>query len=410
MRVLLLTYRFPAHVATADRRTIHELSKFLTQRGHQVHLVAFAASHREAGATGLIEPHVEQSHVIVRSRTASVLSTIRGLASREPLQMWYYRSPRMQRLVERVVTEERIDVVYAYHLRMAQYLTGLPIPTFAALQPAQILHFGRRAEILRNGPVRIVYDLERRRLRGYERAMARRVDRALIISRKDLHAIDPDGTLDNVMLNPHGVDVDAFRPGPEHERESNVLVFSGMMGIDTNADAITHFHSEVYPLIKRRVPDVRLWIVGKDPSASVRRLARDPSVTVTGFVPDVAWYLRKATVAVNPLRIGAGLQNKLLEAMAAGLPVVATEVANEGVGAPADAVCVVDGKREFAEQVVRLLGDPGARNRLGAAGRAYVQKHWSWEAHFEPLLAEMTALSAARVRTDRRAAPQAMPS
>jgi glycosyltransferase involved in cell wall biosynthesis len=135
--------------------------------------------------------------------------------------------------------------------------------------------------------------------------------------------------------------------------------------------------------------------VGADPLPAVRVLDRNPAVEVTGRVEDLRPYLDRAAVAVDPLRVGAGLQNKVLEGMSMGVPMVVTAVANEGIGAePGRHLLVADRADDFARQVVRLLRDPEMRTRIGAAARRFVIDEWSWEKHFADLERELMALAA----------------
>jgi glycosyltransferase involved in cell wall biosynthesis len=162
------------------------------------------------------------------------------------------------------------------------------------------------------------------------------------------------------------------------------------MATYTNVNAATWFAREIFPRIEQQRPDASFWIVGRSPQRAVQALARPPRVVVTGEVPDVAEWLLRAEVGVDPLRIGAGMQNKLIQAMGCELPVVATSVANEGIGAtPGEHLLLRDEPAAFAAAVLELLGDAGARERIGGAARRFVEAHWTWEAHFERMLEVM---------------------
>ena len=158
------------------------------------------------------------------------------------------------------------------------------------------------------------------------------------------------------------------------------------MNYDPNVDAVQYFYEDIFPSIKSRIPSVKLYIVGTDPKPAVKALARDPAVTVTGYVDDFRPYLDRAQVAVDPLRIGAGLQNKVLEGMAMGLPMVVTSKANEGIRAvDGRDVLVADCPSDFADHVVNLLRNPDRRRRLGQSARQLILDEWTWDKHFEHL-------------------------
>ena len=207
-----------------------------------------------------------------------------------------------------------------------------------------------------------------------------------MISERDRDAIDPEHILQNVFYNPHGTDVQSFAPPEDNVREPGTVVFCGSLSIDTNVDAVLDFHAQVLPLIWQKNPQVRFLVVGKTPPRTIRQLARDPRIEVTGSVPDVRPYLWRATVGIDPIRMAAGMQNKLIEGMAAGLPMVITPEANEGIHAPdGKAVLIGRGATEFAGHVLRLLDHPVEAIAVAHLGMAFVRAHWSWECHFGQL-------------------------
>jgi sugar transferase (PEP-CTERM/EpsH1 system associated) len=183
-----------------------------------------------------------------------------------------------------------------------------------------------------------------------------------------------------VTAVPNGVDLDYFSPRASEsaERQPPTLVFSGVMDYRPNVDGVAWFVRSILPSIRTAVPDVRLFIVGNRPSKTVQRLASDPGVIVTGFVPDVREYVARG-VSIAPLRIARGIQNKVLEAMAMGRPIVATPQAFEGIDAePGRDLMVAADEREFAARTIECLQDSGHAGRLGKAARARAEQRYSW--------------------------------
>ena len=227
-------------------------------------------------------------------------------------------------------------------------------------------------------------NLAKRSLLALRWLQVRRVERKLLaksrhvvfVSRRDAEAILGEGGGEVVSI---GVDHARFRrsrPGA-----TNALVFSGIMSYGPNEDAALVLLDQIFPLVRRGVPDAELFIVGRDPSRRLRaRAAETPGATVTGFVPDVRPWLERAAVAAVPMRQGSGVQNKVLEAMAMELPVVTTSLVSAGlrVAGGEAPVVVADEVREFAEAVVKLLGQEQERARLAAAGRRFVEEHYDW--------------------------------
>jgi polysaccharide biosynthesis protein PslH len=398
MRMLFVTYRFPAYSGDAPSNTVFNLVKYFSRK-NEVSLVGLAPGPVSSEARERLAPYCRRFEFVPWPKWRGALHAVGGLPSPQPLQVSYYRSREFAAKVRQIIAEERIELAYGYHLRAGQFLAGIDsIPRVLAIQPAQILHFGRRCLLTHNPVLRLVYGMEYRRLLGYEADVAAKFDSCLLISPKDRDAIDPHHRLGNVFFNPHGADVQSFAPPPGNVRDPSTIVFSGAMHMDTNTDAALYFHREILPLIWARCPHARFIIVGKNPPYSVQKLAEDSRITVTGFVPDLRPYLWKAAVAVNPIRMAAGMQNKLIEGLAAGLPMVISPEANEGIHAPVGkAVVLAHNPQEFAASVLALLDNLAAAGELGAQGQAFVQANWSWEHHFEQLEDLLHRLVANRV-------------
>ena len=169
--------------------------------------------------------------------------------------------------------------------------------------------------------------------------------------------------------------------------KENAILFCGVLETPTNIDAVLYFYRDIYPLVKKRVPDVKLYLVGKNPPPVIRRIAEnDPSVIVTGFVKDIRPFYARTKVGIAPLRIGAGLQNKLLVGMSMGQPMVCTSIANEGIAAESGTqVLVADVPVDFAAAVVELLTNEMKAAMLVRNARKYVEEKWTWEHHFGQL-------------------------
>jgi glycosyltransferase involved in cell wall biosynthesis len=229
---------------------------------------------------------------------------------------------------------------------------------------------------------RLMASLELGRTRSYEGWLMRQFDRILVTSAVDKGALEQlaMGAASPIAVLPNGVDLEAFRP-PVDARRPDSLVLSGKMGYHANSTAVLYFMSEIMPLIWHKRPQTKLWIVGQSPPAVVKKLASDPRVTVTGQVVAMQPYLAGATVAICPVVYGAGIQNKVLEAMACATPVVSTPASLSALGVQTEREALAGGSaQEFARQVLRLLSDPELAERVGEAGRRFVERRHSWGA------------------------------
>jgi glycosyltransferase involved in cell wall biosynthesis len=182
------------------------------------------------------------------------------------------------------------------------------------------------------------------------------------------------------VVIPNGVDTEYFCPSQEPRDQVPTVIFTGALDYSPNIEGICHFSQTILPLVRRRIPAVRFLIVGRHPCRRVLRLNRLPGITVVGAVPDVRPYMRKAHVAVVPLRIARGIQNKILEAMAMEMPVVASPKPAQGITAEVNVEWFVeDSPESFADQVIRLLHDSAVRSQVGRRARDFVKERHSWQ-------------------------------
>jgi len=232
--------------------------------------------------------------------------------------------------------------------------------------------------------------IEARRTRAYERIQLARFRHVLVTSERDrqaLLAIAKDTNSAEITVLPHGVDQEYCRPY-NGERHPETLVFSGKMSFHANIAGVLHLAEAIMPLIWQKRPGVRLIIAGSNPPASVRRLAQDERIEVTGYVADMRPYIEQAQIAVCPLPYAVGIQNKILEAMALGTPVVASSCAAGGLITTTDQhLLIADQPAEFATAVLQLLDDTNQWTRLSQKGLEYIATYHNWTQIVERLTA-----------------------
>jgi glycosyltransferase involved in cell wall biosynthesis len=234
---------------------------------------------------------------------------------------------------------------------------------------------------------------------SYERKYAARFDRIIFVNRED--ASDQARRFAGASTDwvSSGMDATAFSPDPGVPRHDGMIVMTGNMFHAPNVDGVEYFCSRVFPLVRQRVENAILWLVGSRPAPAVKKWAADPHIKVTGFVPDVRPYLRQAMVSVCPVRLRIGTQTKVLEALACGTPVVTTSAGNHGIaGTSGEHLYVADDPQEFADRVVSLL-QRQRWNELSQNGRRLVVENFTWEAstaRLERIVEESIARRAAK--------------
>ena len=281
---------------------------------------------------------------------------------------------------------------------------GVPVVLFQHNVEAQI--WERHAEHARGAAARLYMREQWRRMQRFEARECARFSHVIAVSDADARLLQRDYALSDVSAIPTGVDTEYFTPADNATRADNELVFTGSMDWLPNEDAMTWFTSAVLPLVRARIPDATLSIVGRTPSATVRALGdKYLGVSVTGSVPDVRPYLECGTVFIIPLRIGGGTRLKVFEAMAMGIPVVSTRVGVEGLPLREDEeFLAADDAPAFADAVVRLLQDPKGAAQMAAAAAARVHSDFGW-AEVARRFAEICArVAGANVRATGRVA------
>ncbi|MGF1477782.1 MAG: glycosyltransferase [Geminicoccaceae bacterium] len=394
LKIAILYSRMPLPMDRADQMTVAHLVAFLSARGHKVDLWTLdngeATSDRQRQ---WLEAHCHRFQAFPHSLLNRLGGTCLGLLKGLPLQCGWFANAAQREAVRAACEQESYDVVYTYLIRSAEIVRGFLPPqgpgpvTYLAMQVSQALNTRRIFERSSRWRDKLIYGLEYRLTRRYEARIWEDFSRAVLIGPQDVDEVKEvcresgRRPIDNFDFGPHGVDLRKFTPRGEDEAEPATAVFSGSLRTNTNIEAITWFVNLVWPSVIRARPDAKLLIVGRSPTAGVRRLERQAGVEVIGEVPEMAPYLGRAAVCVNPVRACAGQQNKLLEYMAMAKAIVATSFANEGIGGAAGRdLEIADDPEAFADLVLKLFEDQDRRKELGAAARAFVAANWSWEA------------------------------
>jgi glycosyltransferase involved in cell wall biosynthesis len=249
------------------------------------------------------------------------------------------------------------------------------------------------ASATRNPVMRVVHSWEANRMADFEAACLEQFDAVWVTTTDEAAKLRAQDTHNRVRATLRGIDLSGFHYGLENPN-SNTVIFTGHMSYEPNVDGALYYLREIHNLVRRSVPAVQFQVVGNYPHRSIIRAARkDESVAVTGRVPDMAEYLRKARVFVAPLRIGTGVRVKLLEAFAVGLPVVCTAVGCRGLAVRHDEhLLIADSAEDFARAVTRLFRDQALYERLSRSGRTFVEQNYGLDraaAQLEGFLREL---------------------
>lgn len=380
--ILFLAHRIPYPPDKGDKIRSWRLVEHLARR-FRVHLAAFVDDPADFAHEAFLNSVCESVFLAPLSPRAARVKSAAGFLTGEPLTFAYYRDAAMARHVERLRARD-LAAEFAFSSSMAPYIAAQhgTRPRFVDLCDADSEKWRQYAQEGR-GPMRLVYAREAKRLAIAEAAMINWANAAFAVSPAEAGLLNamPDMRR-QVTVCGNGIDSDYFSPRPlAAPADAAEIVFTGAMDYAANVDAVVWFARDVWPVIRDKAQGARFAIVGANPSKAVRALASLPGVVVTGKVGDVRPWLQHARVAVAPLRIARGVQNKVLEAMAMAKPVVATSAANAGVGARPDTeIIIADEAASFAGAVAALLNDSERAAAIGASARARIVADFRWPA------------------------------
>jgi len=387
LHIAVITSRPPLPMTRADQMTVAHWLAFLSARGHAVELFALHDAPIEAAASAWLNDHCHAVHWFHRPRWRGILGEALGWLQGLPLQVGLFQHGPQTAAIR--AAADRFDLLYVYYIRSAEAVRGLRSPPrVLAMQLSQTLNIERMLANFRTRRERWLYRLELPRVRAYEARAWQRFTQTVLIGQADLYAVEAacakarQPQINNAVLIPHGADL-SIPPADPAMQEPATVLFLGVLATNTNVEAVLWFCREVWPLVRRTRPNARFLVLGRRPRAVIQALDAVDGVEIVGEVDDPAPYLARAAVAVYPVKAGAGMQNKLLDYAAAGKAIVATTIANEGIGLPpGDAALIADSPQDFAAAVISLMDDQAERRRLGQAARDFVEAGWSWEAWF----------------------------
>jgi sugar transferase (PEP-CTERM/EpsH1 system associated) len=385
LKILYVCPRFPFPPRRGGKIRPFNMIRHLTGAGHQVTVASLARSAQEAEDGRGIAAHCAHYEMAEVSEMAQMARMIVRLPTQTPSSMGYFYSPTLQRRIRGLLARGCFDLVFVHCSSVAQYVAsvrGIPkILDFGDMDSQKWLEYAHYKPF----PLSAGYRLEGKKLEREERRLARRFDMCTATTRAEWETLEGYETGTATAWFPNGVDSGYFSPA-EEPYDPDTISFVGRMDYYPNEQCMLDFCANVFPRLRLRRPNLRLSIVGADPVPSVRKLAELPGITVTGSVPDVRPYVRRSAAMVAPLNIARGTQNKILEAMAMGVPVVTSSAAAGGVDAVQQEHFLVAG--DYAEQcaaLLRVLEDAQERRRLALAGRARVLSHHAWPASMRRL-------------------------
>ena len=378
MKILYVCHRFPFPPKRGGKirpfNTIRHLS-----RQHEVTVASLARSAAEASEGAGLANHCAHYEMGRVHNAIQALRMVARLPTLTPSSMGYFYSAHLAGRLRELLRRERFDLIFVHCSSVAQYVADVEaipkILDFGDMDSQKWLEYAHYKPF----PLSAGYWLEGRKLEREEKRLASRFDMCTATTRAEWATLEGYRTGVSTGWFPNGVDSTYFAPSDE-PYEPTTIAFVGRMDYYPNQECMLDFCNRVLPRLRAAQPRLELLIIGADPSPAILRLAKLPGVTVTGSVPDVRPFLRRAALMVAPLNIARGTQNKILEAMAMGIPVVTSPVAAGGVDASSpEHMLVASTPEQYVESILRVIGQPEERKRLSLAGRARMLSHHAWD-------------------------------
>ena len=404
MRILFVVPNVPSPIRPRPFNFIRRLSRI-----HDVSVLCLATNDSDHKFVSELKKYCTNVEVVEVSRIKSAWNCLLALFSSRPLRYAFFDSSTLERRVREKVERKEVDILHVEHLKAALILRDVnwQVPSILDAVDCVSLFEERRRKLLHNPLLKAFFWSEWKKMAWWESKISGRFDRLVISSPVDKQQYPgaPD-VQERLEVVANGVDLEYFQ-FQRYEPRKNVLVFCAKLDYFPNADAALYFSSMIWPLLLARRPELQFEIVGSRPPRAIRELDGKNNIRVTGSVPDVRPHLGSASIAVCPVRIQAGTQFKILEAMALGVPVIASRLCCPGLAVePGKHLLTADAPGEYVSAVESLLDDDGLRRTLVQAGRQYVATHHDWTLSVHRLLQAYERALAKHGITMRPSAPQ----
>jgi len=395
MKIFVLLPRIPYPLEKGDKLRAFNQIKQLAKH-NEIVLCALNdnAKVNEQDAFRALQPYCQSINFIKFNKAQILLGFVRAFFKGLPMQCGYFFNRKAAKKINSLIAKHKPDLLYGQLLRTAEYIRHRDIPK--AIDYQDIFSYGmkRRADIA-SFITRPVFNMEYRRLKRFEAITFDDFDVKTIISEPD-RDLFPHERRNEILIIPNGVDHDYFKP---QEREKKYdLVFTGNMSYPPNVNAVDYLANEILPIVWKTLPETKLYIAGATPDPKVKKAASE-KIIVSGWLDDIRDAYAQSRVFIAPMRIGTGLQNKLLEAMSMRLPAITSPLANASLGAkPNEEILIGSNAEEMAKNIITLLTDKEKAEHIAQAGFDFTNKVYDWGKATEKLEAAMAAVVEANPR------------
>lgn len=381
MKIAVVTSRFPYPLEKGDKLRLYFQIKYLSQH-HEIILLSLRENPVSESSLKHIQSFCKSVHIFPIHKRKAQFNAIKAFFQKTPLEVGYFFNKKIKSQIEQIIDIEKPDHIYCQLIRMSEYVRHLPYPKTLDYMDAFSLGMKRRAE---NSSMWVQYFFKKDafRIAAYEAEVFHDFQHHSIISLQDRNYLS-FWEKEKIHILPNGVDTDFFKPQPEVEQKYD-LAFIGNMGYYPNVQAAIFLGKKILPTLLLKNKELKLLIAGARPDVSVKNLS-NKNIIITGWVEDIRTAYASSKIFIAPIFHGRGQQNKILEAMAMGIPCITSDQVNKAIGAiPRNSILIANDVESCQEQISLLIENVSLRQQLSKNGLEFIKKNFSWEKYGKQL-------------------------
>lgn len=384
MKICILTPRFPFPENGGDVLRINSIARYLKSKNYELVLISFCN-----GEIKLKKEYFDlydTIYIVKHSKIFSYVFAFLSFLQGKPLQCGFYFSPIFKKQVFRTDKIENPDKFIAHLLRTVPYLEkkSLQQKTIVEMTDSLSKTYSLSKKAKGFSFKKIIYFIEKKLIQNYEKKVIKSFPKIVLVSENDIEFLKQQNKIEgkNLVCHTNGV---SFLPQISTSYDKNRICFVGNMRTLQNQDAVFFFVKKIFPLVKKEIPQATFYIIGAEPSEQIKALADNKNIFVTGFVDDIQKEVSSSCVAVAPVRIAAGIQNKVLISMGCGVPLVMSSLISKAIPELKNNVnCIIeDDAKKIAENITILIKNSSFRNLLAQNAYETVKNNYSWNAKLE---------------------------
>jgi len=388
MKILFITHSFPYPPDEGIKLMSYNLLKEFSKR-HSVILLSLLFSNEEKNYVHEMEKFCKRVEIVKHRIPRSLFKRLWNIFfQKEPFCAYQFYSKEFAQKLSKLLKDENFDIIHFDYLTSVYRKLANNLPAVFFPHDALSMLFKRNIKGEKNIFRKFYIYTQWKKMVCYEKENIPKFEKTVVVSPKDREWLLAINSEFDISVIPNGVDCEYFKPMQIEEdypfkvnsQGEPSVIFRGVMNFVPNIDAALYFAKDILPLIRQKVPNLKYYIVGTNPSREIKKLTSDPLTIVTGYVDDIRSYIARATVNICPMQIGSGIKNKILEAMAMEKPTVATSLACDGIPNAKDGenILIANTPKDFAEKVILVIKDENLCKKIGKNGRQFVQKNYTW--------------------------------